>query len=552
MAAPWEQYQSEATNEAPWEAYKSSAEPSGGASGGWDEPPMSRMDRFSQGLKDPINGGAQLLTNLLPQSVVNAGNSANNWLADKTGLVGRLPAGGVDQQVREQETKYQARRGDSGLDGYRLAGNVLNPANVAVASKLPQAASLLGRVGSGVGGGALSGLLNPVTDGDFNDEKAKQVGIGAAFGGAMPVVTGGLARMVSPNASTNPNLALLKAEGVKPTVGQSLGGWANSAEEKLQSLPFTGDMITRARAGANEQFNNAAINRATAPLGVKIKGSGQQAINEASDLVSKAYTASDALLGGFKVDKTAQNELASLVKMASTLPKSERNVFNANLQNIQGSLSPNGSLLADSYGTLKSKIGKDAADFTGSTDAYQKKLGNALTEMQSILVNNAKRANPEAGALRDKADEAFANLVRVQGASVGAKGKEGTFTPAQLLTAIRGSDKSVRDNATARGQALMQDLGNAGQSVLGNKVPNSGTADRLMLGGAGLGAYAVNPAIPASLLGGAAMYTSPMQSLLRGAVSSRPNFAAPTAQSIRDISPYLIPAGAQFGNGLLD
>ena len=524
----------------------------GGASGGWDAPGMSRMERFTQGLKDPINGGAQLLTNLLPKGVVDAGNSANNWLADKTGLVGRLPQGGVDQQVREQEAQYQARRGDSGLDGYRLAGNVLNPANVAVASRLPQAASLLGRVGTGVGGGALSGLLNPVTEGDFGAEKSKQVGVGAAFGGAMPALTSGLARMVSPNASMNPNLALLKAEGVKPTVGQSLGGWANAAEEKLQSLPFTGDMITRARAGANEQFNNAAINRVTAPLGVKIKGSGQQAISEASDLVSKAYTASDSMLGGFKVDQTAQKELASLAKMAATLPKSERNVFNNNLQNVQSSLSPNGSLLADAYGTLKSKIGKDAADFAGSNDAYQKKLGNALTEMQSILVNNAKRANPEAGALRDKADEAFANLVRVQGASVGAKGKEGVFTPGQLLTSIRGSDKSVRDNATARGQALMQDLGNAGQSVLGNKVPNSGTADRLMLGGAGLGAYAVNPAIPAGLLGAAAMYTSPMQSLLRGAVSSRPDFAQPTSKAIRKFSPYLIPASAQFGNGLLD
>jgi hypothetical protein len=75
----------------------------------------------------------------------------------------------------------------------------------------------------------------------------------------------------------------------------------------------------------------------------------------------------------------------------------------------------------------------------------------------------------------------------------------------------------------------------------------------MMLGGTALGgAYAINPAIPASLLGGAAMYTSPMQSLLRGAVSSRPNFAKPTAQSIRDIAPYFIPAGAQFGNGLLD
>jgi F0F1-type ATP synthase membrane subunit b/b' len=395
-------------------------------------------------------------------------------------------------------------------------------------------------------------LLNPVTDGDFSSEKAKQVGIGAAFGGAVPALAGGVARIVSPNASTNPNLALLKAEGVKPTIGQSLGGWANSVEEKLQSLPFMGDMITRARAGANEQFNNAAINRATSPLGVKIQGSGQQAINEASDLVSKAYNASDALLVGFKVDQTAQKELANLAKMAATLPKSERNVFNNNLQNVQGSLSPNGSLLADTYGTLKSKIGKDAADFAGSNDAYQKKLGNALTEMQSILVNNAKRANPEAGALRDKADEAFANLVRVQGASVGAKGKEGVFTPGQLLTSIRGSDKSVRDNATARGQALMQDLGNAGQSLLGNKVPNSGTADRIMLGGAGLGAYAVNPAIPASLLGGAAMYTSPIQNLLRGAVSYRGKSAPITAEAIRNLSPYLIPAGAQFGNGLLD
>ena len=525
----------------------------GGASGSWDASPMSRTERFKQGLKDPINGGAQLLTNFLPKGIVDAGNSANNWLADKTGLVGRLPEGGVDQQVRENEAQYQARRGDTGLDAYRLLGNVANPANVAVAARLPQAASLLGRVGVGAGGGALSGLLNPVTEGDFNSEKAKQVGVGAAFGGAVPALTSGLARMVSPNASTNPNLALLKAEGVKPTVGQSLGGWANSLEEKAKIFPVVGDMITRARAGANEQFNNAAINRATAPLGVKIQGSGQKAINEASDLVSQAYNASDAMLGGFKVDQTAQTELARLAKMAAALPKNEQKVFNSNLQNIQSSLSPNGSLLADSYGTLKSKIGKDAADFMGSTDAYQKKLGNALTEMQSILANNAKRANPQAGALRDKADEAFANLVRVQGASVGGKLKEGVFTPGQLLTAVRGADKSVRDNATARGTALMQDLGNAGQSVLGNVVPSSGTSERLMLGGTALGgAYAVNPAIATGLIGGAAMYTSPMQNLLRGAVSSRPNFAQPVSKFIRESSPYLVPTGAQFGLGLLD
>ena len=42
---------------------------------------------------------------------MQAGNAANNWLADNTGLVGRLPEGGVNQQVREGEAAYQASRG---------------------------------------------------------------------------------------------------------------------------------------------------------------------------------------------------------------------------------------------------------------------------------------------------------------------------------------------------------------------------------------------------------------------------------------------------------
>lgn len=545
----------ELLDEAPSGRYEVLDEPqsTGGATGGLGAP-LSRMERFTQGVKDPINGGAQLLENLLrPTGVVEPINKINNWLADKTGLVGKLPTGGVDQQVRDQEAAYQSRLGNNGFDGYRVLGNVLSPANAALASRAPMATSLLGRVATGAAAGGASGLMNPVTNGDFADEKMKQVALGGAMGGAVPMVTGGLARMVSPNASVNPQLAMLKAEGVKPTVGQSLGGWANATEEKAKILPVVGDMISRARSNANDQFNNAAINRATAPLGVKVKGSGQQAVAEASDAVSRAYDAADAMLGGFKIDQTAQRELASLRNGVNNLPKSARTTFNSHLQNLKDATSPNGSLLADSYGTLKSTIGKDAATFAGSNDGYQQKLGNALAEMQSILVNNAKRANPQAGALRDKADEAFANLVRVQGASVGGKLKEGVFTPGQLLTAVRGADKSVRDNATAKGQALMQDLGNAGQSVLGNVVPSSGTTERLLFGSTALGGtYLYNPVTTAGLLGGAAMYSSPMQSLLRNAVSSRPAAAKPTAQAIRELSNYLVPAGVQSGFGLID
>ena len=46
--------------------------------------------RVLRGMRDPIDAGAQMLTNALPAGVVNAGNRLNNWLAHKTGLVARL------------------------------------------------------------------------------------------------------------------------------------------------------------------------------------------------------------------------------------------------------------------------------------------------------------------------------------------------------------------------------------------------------------------------------------------------------------------------------
>ena len=55
--------------------------------------PLSRAEKMLQGARDPFDGGAQLLTKMLPDSVVQSGNRLNNWLADTTGMVGRLPEG---------------------------------------------------------------------------------------------------------------------------------------------------------------------------------------------------------------------------------------------------------------------------------------------------------------------------------------------------------------------------------------------------------------------------------------------------------------------------
>ena len=69
----------------------------------------SKMEKVARGMRDPIDGGAQLLTNMLPPGMVQAGNKLNNWLADKTGMVGRLPEGGVDQQVKSQEADFDSK-----------------------------------------------------------------------------------------------------------------------------------------------------------------------------------------------------------------------------------------------------------------------------------------------------------------------------------------------------------------------------------------------------------------------------------------------------------
>lgn len=507
----------------------------------------SSIDRFLQGLRDPIEGGAQLLTHLLPSGVVSAGNRFNNWLADNTGIVGRLPEGGVDQQVRENE----ARMKSDGVDWARLAGNVLNPVNMAIGAGLPSAASLGGRALAGAAGGALGSSLAPVAGDSFAEDKAKQLAMGAAGGAVVPLVAGGLGRIISPKASTNPQVQQLTAAGVKPTIGQTLGGAANTAEEKAMSVPIFGDAIRAARGKARDQFNNAFINEAGKPIGVTVKGKGAQAVQEMHAAISKAYDAAKAQLGHFQLDRTAAQELSTLQQMTRNLPARERRAFDSIWSYLDQEVSPNGSILADGFKRFDSKAGSEAAKFLGSQDAYQKQAGDAIKELQRIIVDAGKRANPKASAALDAADAAFARLVRVEDAAKRAAAQDGVFTPGQAVMAVRSADRTARKNATAQGKALMQDLATSGQSVLGNKYPDSGTAGRVGLGMLGLGAGYMDPLIPLGLTAGAAGYSAPMQSAMRWLATARPQSAEPIAGLLNQTAPMLAPAGGLLGLELL-
>jgi hypothetical protein len=520
--------------------------------------PLSRTDKVVQGLRDPIDGGAQLLTNMLPNSVVNAGNSLNNWLADNTGMVGRLPEGGVDQQVRQNESAYQERRkagGETGFDGYRMIGNVASPANLALASRLPMAATLGGRVAVGAGAGALSGALNPVGQGDFATEKGKQLLAGTVFGGATPLATGAFARMISPNASVNPQLQLLRDSGVRPTVGQSLGGWANRLEEKAQSIPILGDAISYARQGAATDLNRAAANRALEPIKKTLpdglKGNDavlyvRKAMNDAyDDILPKLTVKQDAPY------KQAVGGLKQMVNQGAISPNA-RSAFQRFMKSeVDPLFQGQQAMTGETFKRVQSKVTEQIQRAAGSTDADQRLLSDAYKELGSQLNALSIRSNPMLAPKLTAINTGYANFKRLQRASSSVAAEDGVFTPAMLHNAVKATDRSKDKARFAEGNALMQDLSAAGKNLLGSKVPNSGTVDRAMLGAGALGSGLFNPWIPAGLVGGAAMYSPPLQALLRVAVGSRPEFAQPTADIFRKAAPALIPGGAQLGLGLL-
>jgi len=150
--------------------------------------------RVLQGARDPIDAGAQLLPRGL-QFVTSAGGMAPNAVSEWFGK----EAQGVDQGISENEAQYEAARratGQEGFDAGRFVGNVVSPANAAIAARLPAGATTAGRVGTGMALGASGGALSPVNtqnNPDFAGTKAGQMLVGGIAGGVLTPIAGKVA-----------------------------------------------------------------------------------------------------------------------------------------------------------------------------------------------------------------------------------------------------------------------------------------------------------------------------------------------------------------------
>lgn len=484
-----------------------------------DEAVASLPGRTLKGAKDILDAGAQGLAHVFGT---------------------KQQAEDLDNQLRADEADYQATRkrvgglfgGDPGFDAARMAGGVVLPG--AMASRLPVAATTAGKMAQGSTIGGITAAMQPVlSEGDFLGEKATQIGWGSLFGGVAPPVTGAIARVLSPR--TSQEAKLLMSEGVRPTMAQTLGGVAKGIEEKSTSMPIIGDAIAASQRKAVDEFNIAALNRVLAPIGKslpKTANPGSDALRAVRQTVTDQYD--DVLKKTtFMADTQFANEIGNLRNAAQLMVKDRAEQFDRILENsVFHHMTPAGRASGESFKLMTEKLGKHARAYMGSPDPDQRNLGAALLEAQKILRDTLSRSNPQQAAALKSADEAWANLVRVQTAAGMQGAKDRVFSPAQLASAVRSTDKTLRKRAFSEGTALMQDLATAGEKVLSSKYPDSGTAGRALLNAGALSAGTLSPGLLAGGLTTAGLLSPAMRPLMLSLVTRRPDVARDLAEAL--------------------
>lgn len=409
----------------------------------------------------------------------------------------------------EETARIEQNRELTKQSGHALAGNILgNVAATAVpgaalfsgatrlaGAVLPTAASYLASTLGGAASGATqAALTQPVLEGEST---GKNMGIGAIGGAVGDTVVRGLSRVVQPIIQSAPVQALL-GQGVVPTPGQAAG--ANSiwgrVEQKLQSIPLIGDIIRTGRDRAGNEFNAAALARATPAGSAAPQGVGRAAIAEADTTLSNGYNQVLGQIGSLRVAPQFNTQVATILHdpdLALSGPMQQRLTEIVN-QQITNRVAPGTAMSAEVAKRADANLGMLARGYAGSQDGDQRMLSRAIREVQTVWRDNIRaNATPEQAATLDELNRAFANFVRVERAAASTGAREGVFSPAQLQSAVRATDTSARHGNFAQGRALMQDLTDAGQATLSQTVPNSGTVDRALIAAAmGGGAAGAN------------------------------------------------------------
>lgn len=333
-------------------------------------------------------------------------------------------------------------------------------------------------------GGVLSKLAMGAASG-AGGEAAAEAAEGSGYEGLARVggsLLGGplAARTLKPQLA--PAQQMLADRGVtQMTPGQLTGGLLKDFEDKLTSVPLLGHLIQNSRGRSIESFNRSVADQALAPIGERLAArtpAGHEAVAEVERKLSNAY---DHIVPNISLRPDPQwyTDLRNIYdRNVQMLPQDHQQQFQRIINQEFGR--PGAPLAGEQVKVIESNLNRLGRKFSGSQDANQQLLGEALNSTLTAVRSNMERMNPAFAQELQRINQGWAMYDRIRMAAANRRGSEGVFTPGDLLTAVKRGDTSVKKGSFARGNALMQRFAEAGQSILPSKVPDSGTAGRTL------------------------------------------------------------------------
>lgn len=275
------------------------------------------------------------------------------------------------------------------------------------------------------------------------------------------------------------------------TYGQSgkIGAAVKGLEDRLSGLPIAGDFVNDARNRSFQNFNAKAFDRALEPIGQKLEGQvGQDAVAAAQTKVQQAFR--DALDGRqVQADAAFANEITQ----ATTKVMAIRRVGPELSENIADILAPHmqqgkNTLTGEEMQIISQELRALKAAYKKSEPAFYKRISDAIDSTENAVFGMFRRQAPDVVPKYNAAKQAYRRVSILADATLKGKNQpDSMFTPAQLNAADAANAKKYEGAiSAAAGPRQFREYGEAAQAVLPNKVPDSGTAGRMILGGAGI------------------------------------------------------------------
>lgn len=382
--------------------------------------------------------------------------------------------------------------------GASLAGTVTGGALAAGAAELGLARAGLTGARAALAGDALYGGAYGAGSADGEGDSRL---LGAALGAGLGA-TGGVAGRAAARGIGGALTGVQSAEvrglrnaGVPLTAGQALGGTAKGIEDRLSGVPLIGNVVNARRLEGMQGFNQAAFNEGLAPIGGTTGGvTGEAGIDAARMRVGDAY--SDALEPvQLQADLPFTADMRATLAAGQALPEpmagNARYTLNTRIGN---SFSNTGGLSGRDFQQSIRGLRRDASAVANQPYGYD--FGQVTRQGEAGLEGLLQRQSPGTLPAYNAANRAYRNVEVLRDAVNRARngtrvGETGTFAPSQLADAAAANAKKFGSGQGTTNQPFF-DLTRAGQAVLPNSVPDSGTAGRLLtqqaLAAGGLGA----------------------------------------------------------------